>query len=92
MRQDCRDAERAFYEAAAETLGAHHEYQPWTGRGPNRWNNRRPGNGRFPGFGTVRFFGPNAIHLCLHAPRPLNRMAGSADEALALLRGVMATP
>jgi len=89
MREEHRDAERAFYEAAAATLGASHEYRPWTGRGPNRWNNRRPGNGRFPGYGTVRYFAPGVIHVCLHAPSAVNRTARSADEALAILKAAV---
>lgn len=90
MREDCREAEGAFYAACAAILGCEHAYRPWTGRGPNRWNNRAPGNGRFPGFGTVRFFGPGCIHVSLHAPRAVNRPARSAEEAYAILRAAMA--
>jgi hypothetical protein len=89
MREEYNAVETAFYAECAAILGATHDYVPWTGRGPNRWNNRRPGNGRFPGFGVVRLYSPNAIHVCLHAPAPLNRMARSPQEALALVRGVV---
>lgn len=90
MREEHRQEETAFYARCAEILDVEHDYRPWTGRGPNRWNNRRPGNGRFPGYGTVRYFGPNAIHVCLHTPRPVNRYARSAAEAHALLVAALA--
>ncbi len=90
MREEHRQDETAFYARCAEILGVEHEYRPWTGRGPNRWNNRKPGNGRFPGRGTVRYFAPDAIHVCLHSPRPVNRLARSSAEAHALLIAAVA--
>lgn len=86
MREEHREAEGRFYQTVAEMLGTTHDYKPWTGRGPNRWNNRHPGNGRFPGFGTVRYFSPTCIHVCLHAPRSINRMCASAEAVYAILR------
>lgn len=80
----------AFYEECAALLDTTHEYRPWIGRPPNRWNNRRPGNGRFPGFGCVRWFGHGHIHVMLHAPAHVNKVARSADEAFALIREAMA--
>jgi len=59
---------------------------PWIGRSPNRWNNRHPGNGRFPGFGTIRMHAPNHIHVALRQPVILNRVCRSSDEVYDLLR------
>lgn len=45
----------AFYGACADALGIRHDYvEPVPRR--NRWNTRRLGNGRFPGFGLVRAY------------------------------------
>ncbi|MEZ2126165.1 MULTISPECIES: hypothetical protein [unclassified Sinorhizobium] len=54
---------------------------------PNRWNNRKPGKGRFPGYGIVRMFGPHLIQLALHDPK-LSSTFHSTDAALAALRSV----
>ncbi len=51
-----------------------------------RWNNRHPGNGRFPGVGTIRLYAPNHIHVSLRQPVVLNRVCRSAHEAYDLLR------
>lgn len=85
MREEHHELEGQFYAECARLLGAEHTYTPWIGRGPNRWNNRHAGNGRFPGFGTIKMFGPNAIHVCLHTPRVVNRYVRSPEEAYALL-------
>jgi hypothetical protein len=71
---------------SARLLDAVHTYRPWIGRPPNRWNNRHPGNGRFPGFGTIRMHAPNHIHVALRQPVILNRVCGSSDEVYDLLR------
>lgn len=68
------EAEGRFYARCAELLGCAHTYRRWVGRPPNRWNNRSPGNGRFPGFGTIRRFGANSIHVSLRAPFSINAL------------------
>jgi hypothetical protein len=85
MREEKHEAEGRFYRTVAEMLGAPYEYTPWTGRGPNRWNNRHPGNGRFPGFGTIKMFSPTSIHVCLRAPVAVNRMCRSPQEVYDLI-------
>lgn len=50
------EEKRAFYEKCSQILGIAHEYAVPVQR-RNRWNNRRLGNGRFPGFGLVQCFG-----------------------------------
>lgn len=85
------EAEGRFYQTVAEILGIPHTYKPWIGRPPNRWNNRHPGNGRFPGYGTARMYGPNLIHIALHAPVSLNRKFASEEAAYEALRTAIST-
>jgi hypothetical protein len=57
-----------FYTRCGELLGIEHVYtQPVRKR--NRWNNRRPGNGRFPGFGLVQCFGSSVRVVSKHGTR-----------------------
>jgi hypothetical protein len=86
MYKENIELEGQFYAECARLLGADHTYTPWTGRGPNRWNNRHAGNGRFPGFGVIKMFAPNAIHVCLTHPKAVTRFVKSPEEAYALLR------
>ena len=79
------EAEGRFYARCAELLGCDHTYRQWVGRPPNRWNNRNPGNGRYPGFGTIRRFGDNAIHVSLRAPRSINAMFYAEADVFAAL-------
>lgn len=77
--------EEGFYQTCAELLSTTHAYKPWVGRPPNRWNNRHPGNGRYPGFGTIRMYGPNLIHVSLRSPIQVTRVCRSPEEVFALL-------
>lgn len=78
--------EQEFYQACAKLLGAEHEYQPYPYRRRNRWNNRRPGNGRFPGFGVIRLYGDRA-HIQLRAPVRMSLWC-SHEEALEFLKAI----
>ena len=89
MNEEHREAEGRFYKKCAEMLGAAHQYQPWDGRPPNRWNNRHPGNGRFAGFGAIRMFSPSCIHVCLRHPVGVNQMCYSTEEAFNLLEKIL---
>lgn len=80
------DVEEAFYRDCAAILGSVHNYRPWIGRPPNRWNNRHPGNGRFPGFGTIRMHAPDRIHVSLRSPVPITRTCTSPEDVFHLLR------
>ena len=50
------EEKRAFYARCEELLNIEHEFREPVPR-RNRWNARRLGNGRFPGFGLVQCFG-----------------------------------
>lgn len=84
-------AEQQFYRSCAELLGVEGGYRPRRFAQANRWNNRAPGNGRFPGFGLIRMFGPRHIQLSLRRPRKINATCSSAEEALSLLQGALGT-
>lgn len=79
-----------FYQDVAELLGvdSNYEYNRYThgGKYRTRWNNRTPGNGRFEGYGLVRFFGPSCIQVVLHKPVIINRVFNSTEEVLEALK------
>lgn len=79
-----------FYKQCGEILGIDNEVVvPYYGfNRPNRWNNRKPGNGRFEGFGLVRVHGKGHIHIIFHEPYNLNTIVKSFDEALDILRNL----
>lgn len=83
------DVEEAFYRECAGILGAVHSYRPWVGRPPNRWNNRHAGNGRFPGYGTIRMHAPDRIHVSLRNPVAITRTCTSPEDVFHLLRRLM---
>ena len=75
-----------FYEAVGEILGTGHDslirsehYQR------SRWNNREPGNGRYPGHGLVRYFATDHITVTFQSG-DINGSYASASEALAAIR------
>lgn len=53
------EEKRVFYERCSLILGIEHVYSTPVPR-RNRWNTRRLGNGRYPGFGLVQCFGQSA--------------------------------
>ena len=80
-----------FYEECAKILGIEYECEPfpWTHSRRSRWNNRAPGSGRYPGFGTIRKFG-NEIHVCLRHPISHNKVYKSEQEVFDFLRKIIA--
>jgi hypothetical protein len=86
MKEQHHAVEESFYRECARLLGAAHTFRPWVGPPPDRWNNRHPGNGRFPGFGTIRMYGPNHIHISLRHPVVLSKTCRSPDEVFRVLR------
>ena len=56
MNMKTKDEKREFYARCAEILNIEHEYREPVPR-RNRWNTRRLGNGRYPGFGLIHCFG-----------------------------------
>lgn len=89
MRPSTQESEQIFYRQCAELLGAAHAYRPFPYAKRTRWNNRAPGNGRFPGFGLIRVFGER-VHMQLRRPAPINRRFASKAEALNFLAQLVA--
>jgi len=50
------DEKQKFYETCSAILNIAHEYNTPVRR-RTRWNTRRLGNGRYPGFGLIQCFG-----------------------------------
>jgi hypothetical protein len=78
------DEKRAFYERCGEILGIEHIYTVPVPR-RNRWNNRRLGNGRYPGFGLIHCFG-NGARVISHNG---TRMFNSYDEVYEYISRIM---
>ncbi len=76
-----------FYQLCAVALGTEHKFKEinYTKRWSNRWGPREPGNGRFPNFGIIRWYGPTMIHMSLVHPESITRTFSSPDAALAFL-------
>ncbi len=74
-----------FYAECAVLLGTTDECQPFPYHRRNRWNNRLPGRGRFPGYGLIRAFG-DVIHIHIHDPKPISGVFDGFDAALNHLR------
>ena len=85
MEENDTGVEEGFYREVARLLDCSgHEYSRFPYSRRNRWNHRRPGNGRYPGHGIVRRFSASMISVQLNSPR-LGGIFGSADEALAAI-------
>ena len=78
MTQDSRGTEIEFYRRCAEILGVAHAFKERFSE-RTRWNNRMPGNGRFPGFVLIRMFAADRIQVSLHDP-VVSRTFGSREE------------
>ena len=76
-----------FYEKCAEILGQEFQSTPFEHYKRTRWNNRKPGNGRFKGFGLIRIYG-NMVHI---SNRKVNKLFNSKELALEWLSGGMVT-
>lgn len=55
-----------------------------------RWGGREPGNGRFPGRGLIRVFGPTLIQVALNDPN-ISGIFNSMDDVLRALEKAMGT-
>lgn len=79
-----------FYQLCAVALGTTHEYKNinYTRRRTNRWGPREPGNGRFPDFGIIRWYGPTLIQVNLVYPESINRTFGSPFAVLEFLKSL----
>jgi len=65
------DEKREFYENCANILCIEHEFNEPVRR-RNRWNTRRLGNGRYPGFGLVQCFGSSVRVMSKDGTRMFN--------------------
>jgi hypothetical protein len=54
------DEKQEFYAHCSEILGIEHDWNEPVPR-RTRWNTRRIGNGRFPGFGLIRCYNEKNI-------------------------------
>lgn len=82
--QGCTGQPQEFYSKCGELLKIHHNYQQPYNR-KTRWNQRRPGNGRYPGFGLIRYHGPDHISMI---SRHGTRFFGSVDEVYKFLENL----
>jgi hypothetical protein len=47
-----------------------------------RWGQRKPGNGRYSGYGVVWWYGPKLIRVVMRNPKTLNRVFYDVGDAL----------
>lgn len=62
------EEKEAFYTKCGELLGIEHVYNKPVPR-RNRWNTRRLGNGRYPGFGLIHCYGTTVRVMSKHGTR-----------------------
>ncbi len=87
-REKLFEDHRIFYQKCAELLCVEHVYKkPYSHR--TRWNNRNPGNGRFAGFGLIRVYAPDMIHVCLTNPVALSKTFDTMEEVLLFLKNLL---
>lgn len=69
MNEHDTNIEEQFYQSIAQLLECNdHCYKLRLYTSRTRWNNREPGNGRYPGHGLVRRFNASSIAVNLHTP------------------------
>lgn len=89
MEKEITEVE-SFYQDVSDLLGIpnSYEYNRFTvgGKYLTRWNNRKPGNGRFEGYGIIRFFGPTVIHVAITKPVLFSGIFDSKEEVLRVLK------
>ena len=76
--------EDEFYARCGEILDVPHEGEAFQYRHRTRWNNRRPGRGRYPGRGIVRVFG-DTVHIALSNPTH-NQIIEGRENAIKALK------
>jgi hypothetical protein len=73
-----------FYRRCAGLLGTSYDCAGFPFQVRNRWNNRAPGHGRFPGFGIIRAHG-DQVQVSLRHPVNAHRTFPTREEAMAWL-------
>lgn len=82
--------EQDFYNRVAKILQIEYNYiVPFFKK--TRWNARCLGNGRFPGYGLIRMYGPKLIHVVLNHPVHTNKHFTDIDECIKFLSDIMST-
>ena len=76
-----------FYEKCAEILGIPYECESFPHAYRTRWNNRKPGQGRFEGYGIIRKFG-DFYQVALTRPVSHQAIYRSEEEVFAFLRSL----
>lgn len=79
-----------FYRTCAEILDTTYDCESFPHDYRTRWNNRRPGNGRFPDHGIIRIFG-DMVQIALRAPVAIQCNVEGRQAAIELLRERIAT-
>lgn len=74
-----------FYAECSALLGAQHEGEAFPYYKRTRWNNRKAGRGRFPGYGLIRAYG-DVVQIHLHSPKPIVTQITGLEEALVFLQ------
>lgn len=74
------EEKKAFYARCGKILGIKHNWNtPVKKR--TRWNTRRIGNGRFPGYGLIRVYGDSIMVI----NRQGSKMYSKAEEVYQML-------
>jgi hypothetical protein len=81
--------EEGFYNQVAEILGIDSNYKPFPYSKKTRWNNRSPGNGRFNGYGIVRWFSSSQIHVQLYNPKISGLFASEELALIAINKSIL---
>lgn len=76
-----------FYYKCAEILGVEYDCEPFTHYKRTRWNNRKPGSGRYPGYGIIRKFG-SQIHVAFTNPVLHHGIYNSEEEVYTFLQNL----
>lgn len=71
-----------FYQKCSDILNVEYDCEQFKYRKRTRWNNRKPGSGRYPGFGLIRHFGSD-IHVTF---KDCNKKFKSENEVFTFLR------
>ncbi len=77
---------KEFYSECARLLNSDHEFVDNIPVRRGRWGPRYPGNGRFPGFGTIRIYSDILIHMSLNRPETIVKTFDSKEKVLEFLR------
>ena len=85
MTKNIFEVEERFYKQCAEILKVDYIFRPYFIK-KTRWNRRNPGNGRFEGFGLIRRYSKDNIHMILSYPIIVNTLFKSEDSVFLFLK------